>query len=166
MCASFTYIYHSTLVLSADFSSDYMSYLRRWRHTYQSCCASSWSLMSFQTHRVRLFQDMVVKCKQAFCLEDVYSFLFSRCTSLVITKLFSKKNTIQLYCLCVEKFAFWLIIYIKTFNNINNKTSTTHWFVSLQIYWNFIEFIESLQIYWKLLHSDLFYLYKYFSFSA
>ena len=92
MCASFTYMYHSTLVLSTVFSSDYMSYLRRWRHTYQSCCASSWSLMSIQPHRIRLFQDMVVKCKQAFCLEDVYSFLFSRCTSLAITKLFSNKN--------------------------------------------------------------------------
>ena len=34
-------------------------------------------------------------------------------------------NTIQLYCLCVEKLAFWLVIYIKTFNKINNKTSTT-----------------------------------------
>ena len=34
-------------------------------------------------------------------------------------------NTIRLYCLCVEKFAFWLVIYIKTFNKINNKTSTT-----------------------------------------
>ena len=33
-------------------------------------------------------------------------------------------NTIQLYCLCVEKFAFWLIIYINTFNKINNKIST------------------------------------------
>ena len=32
---------------------------------------------------------------------------------------------IQLYCLSVEKFDFWLIIYIKTFNKINNKTSTT-----------------------------------------
>ena len=34
-------------------------------------------------------------------------------------------NTIQLYCLCVDKFAFWLVIYINTFNKINNKTSTT-----------------------------------------
>ena len=34
-------------------------------------------------------------------------------------------NIIQLYCLCVEKFAFWLVIYIKPFNKINNKTSTT-----------------------------------------
>ena len=35
-------------------------------------------------------------------------------------------NTIQLYCLYVEKFAFWLVIYIKkTFNTANNKTSTT-----------------------------------------
>ena len=34
-------------------------------------------------------------------------------------------NTIQLYCLYVEKFAFWLVIYIKTFNAVNNKTSTT-----------------------------------------
>ena len=34
-------------------------------------------------------------------------------------------NTIQLYCLCAEKFAFWLVIYIKTFNTVNNKTSTT-----------------------------------------
>ena len=32
-------------------------------------------------------------------------------------------NTIQFYCLCVEKFAFWLVIYIKTFNTVNNKTS-------------------------------------------
>ena len=34
-------------------------------------------------------------------------------------------NTIQLYCLYVEKFAFWLVIYIKTFNTVNSKTSTT-----------------------------------------
>ena len=34
-------------------------------------------------------------------------------------------TTIQLYCLCVEKFSFWLVIYIKTFNTVNNKTSTT-----------------------------------------
>ena len=39
-------------------------------------------------------------------------------------------NTIQLYCLCVETFAFWLVIYIKTFNKINNKTSTTQQLVS------------------------------------
>ena len=41
-----------------------------------------------------------------------------------------KKETtsrIQLYGLCVEKFAFWLVIYIKKFNTINNKTSTTQW---------------------------------------
>ena len=31
-------------------------------------------------------------------------------------------NTIQLYCLYVEKFAFWLVIYIKTFNTVNNIT--------------------------------------------
>ena len=35
-------------------------------------------------------------------------------------------NTVQLYCLCVEKFAFWLVIYIKRFNKINNKTSTIY----------------------------------------
>ena len=34
-------------------------------------------------------------------------------------------NTIQLYCLYVEKLAFWLGIYIKTFSTVNNKTSTT-----------------------------------------
>ena len=34
-------------------------------------------------------------------------------------------STVQFYCLCVEKFAFWLVIYIKTFNKVNNKTSTT-----------------------------------------
>ena len=34
-------------------------------------------------------------------------------------------NTIQLYGLYVEKFAFCLDIYIKTFNTVNNKTSTT-----------------------------------------
>ena len=34
-------------------------------------------------------------------------------------------NTIQLYSLCVEKFAFWLVIYIKTLYTVNNKTSTT-----------------------------------------
>ena len=39
---------------------------------------------------------------------------------------------IQLYWLCVEKFAFWLIIYIKTFNKINNKTSTTRWNTELK----------------------------------
>ena len=39
-------------------------------------------------------------------------------------------NTIQLYCLCVDTFAFWLVIYIKTFNKINNKTSTTQQLVS------------------------------------
>ena len=33
-------------------------------------------------------------------------------------------STIQFYCLCVEKFAFWLVIYVKTFNTINNKTTT------------------------------------------
>ena len=27
-------------------------------------------------------------------------------------------NTIQLYCLCVEKFAFWLVIYMEKNNNI------------------------------------------------
>ena len=44
----------------------------------------------------------------------------------ITTELFQKNGyTIQLYCLCVEKFAFWLVIYIKTFNKINNKTSTT-----------------------------------------
>ena len=42
--------------------------------------------------------------------------------------------TIQLYCLCVEKFAFWLVIYIKTFNKINNKTSTTQWNTELTTY--------------------------------
>ena len=31
----------------------------------------------------------------------------------------------KLYCLCVEKYAFWLVIYIKTFNTVNDKTSTT-----------------------------------------
>ena len=36
-------------------------------------------------------------------------------------------NTIQLYCLCVEKFAFWLVIYIRTFNTINNRTSATQY---------------------------------------
>ena len=36
----------------------------------------------------------------------------------------SEDNTIQLYCLYVEKVAFWLVIYIKTFNTVNNKTST------------------------------------------
>ena len=35
-------------------------------------------------------------------------------------------NTIQLYCLCVEKFAFWLVIYIKTFNKKNIDNSTKH----------------------------------------
>ena len=35
-------------------------------------------------------------------------------------------NTIQLYCLCVQKFAFWLVIYIKAFNKVNNKTSTIY----------------------------------------
>ncbi len=29
------------------------------------------------------------------------------------TQMKVKYNAIQLYCLCVEKFAFWLVIYIK-----------------------------------------------------
>ena len=37
--------------------------------------------------------------------------------------------TIQL---CVEKFAFWRVIYIKTFNKINTKTSTTQWNTELK----------------------------------
>ena len=41
-------------------------------------------------------------------------------------------NIIQLYCLYVEKFAFWLVIYIKTINKINNKTSTTQWNTELK----------------------------------
>ncbi len=45
----------------------------------------------------------------------------SECSTLCVIQY----NTIQLYCLYVEKFAFWLIIYIKTFNTVNNKTSTT-----------------------------------------
>ena len=31
------------------------------------------------------------------------------------------QNTVQLYCLCVEKFAFWLVIYIKTFNTVKHQ---------------------------------------------
>ena len=42
-----------------------------------------------------------------------------------LTRRKAQYNTIQLYCLCVEKFAFWLVIYIKTLNTVNNKTSTT-----------------------------------------
>ena len=41
-------------------------------------------------------------------------------------------NTLQLYCLCVEKFAFWLVIYIKAFNTVNNKTSTAQWNTELK----------------------------------
>ena len=41
-------------------------------------------------------------------------------------------NTIQLYCLCIEKFAFWHVIYIKTFSKINNKTPTTQWNTELK----------------------------------
>ena len=43
----------------------------------------------------------------------------------IVSVCYTTYNTIQLYCLCVEKFSFWLVIYIKTFNKINNKTSTT-----------------------------------------
>ena len=92
MCKFHIHVTTPLLVLSTVFSSDYMSYLRRWRHTYQSCCSRFLESNVPSTHRIRLFQDMVVKCKQAFCLEDMYSFLFSRCTSLAITKLFSNKN--------------------------------------------------------------------------
>ena len=41
-------------------------------------------------------------------------------------------NTIQLYCFCVEKSAFWLVIYIKTFSTVNNKTSTAQWNTELK----------------------------------
>ena len=33
------------------------------------------------------------------------------------TQMKVKYNTIQLYCLCVEKFAFWLIVYIKHYHH-------------------------------------------------
>ena len=47
-----------------------------------------------------------------------------RCMSLQDIRL-QWKYSVQLYCLSVEKFAFWLVICIKTFNKINTKTSTT-----------------------------------------
>ena len=50
--------------------------------------------------------------------------------TIVFKKMFNLSR--QLYCLCVEKFAFCLIIYIKTFNTINNKTSTTQWNTELK----------------------------------
>ena len=42
-------------------------------------------------------------------------------------------NTIQLYCLCVQKFAFWLVIYIKTFQFYTYflLKSSLWWIVSL-----------------------------------
>ena len=53
----------------------------------------------------------------------VRSNIYKSCGDIAYT--IQQYNTIQLYCLCVEKSAFWLVIYIKTFNTVNNKTSTT-----------------------------------------
>ena len=41
-------------------------------------------------------------------------------------------NTVHLYCLSVEKFAFWFVIYIKTLNAVNNKISTAQWNTELK----------------------------------
>ena len=57
-------------------------------------------------------------------------FLLMYHCNLIAVFLLLKK--IQLYCLCVETFAFWPTIYIKTFNKINNKTSTTQWNMELK----------------------------------
>ena len=59
----------------------------------------------------------------------IYNYSSTRCTD---SKFTIQYNAIQLYCLCAEKFAFWLVIYIKTFNKINNKTSTTRWNTELK----------------------------------
>ena len=40
----------------------------------------------------------------------------------ILIAVFLLLKKIQLFCLCVETFAFWLVIYIKTFNKMNNKT--------------------------------------------
>ena len=67
--------------------------------------------------------------------EEIWTFGMeqpSAATTIYFIWLSIQYNTIQLYCLCVEKFAFWLIIYIKTFNTVNNKTSTTQWNTELK----------------------------------
>ena len=68
-------------------------------------------------------------------LPAVASMWLLKAVSVALVRLFlvvSSLYSIQLYCLCVEKFAFWLVIYIETFNKINNKTSTTQWNTELK----------------------------------
>ena len=68
----------------------------------------------FRTLRQDLFSWHPVTTTQHLSWKKLHWLPISECVQYDI---------IQLYCLCVETFAFWLVIYIKTFNKINNKTS-------------------------------------------
>ena len=50
----------------------------------------------------------------AVCYGDGIDYLAEQKAIVTVIVTFSKQqhNTIQLYCLCVEKFAFWFVIYI------------------------------------------------------
>ena len=78
---------------------------------------------------------MCACCKFKFSNKGHYIHLFEfliQCWFRATLWFTIQYNTIQLYCLSAEKFAFWLVIYIKTFNTINNKTSTTQWNTELK----------------------------------
>ena len=71
-------------------------------------------------------QFKVVVCSVTQWCFSVLSVMFVLSVLFALHPVFAYiYNTIQLYCLYAEKFAFWLVIYIKTFNTVNNKISTT-----------------------------------------
>ena len=71
----------------------------------------------FRTLRQDLFSWHPVTTTQNLSWKKLHWLPISECVQY---------DKIQLYCLCVETFAFWLVIYIKTFNKINNKTPTIY----------------------------------------
>ena len=74
--------------------------------------------MQIHIHKV----DACFSCNQRYQIIKLINTTMNKITKVYNT---IQYNTIQLYCLYVDKFAFWLVIYIKIFNTVNNKTSTT-----------------------------------------
>ena len=74
----------------------------------------------------------------------------------ILIAVFLLLKKIQLFCLCVETFAFWLVIYIKTFNKMNNKTQWNMQLKNAQIQGKYLTL--SFQKYSFALYCDLFFL--------
>ena len=95
----------------------------RWARAVQISTAFKKVWTRFCLVRYSLVEKSMKKCSHKKKLQPFFFFFF-------FNFFFFKYPpqlwyTIQLYCLYVEKFAFWLVIYIKTFDTVNNKTSTT-----------------------------------------